>query len=46
MFANEFITINNAVTAVAAPNFPIVLDAIIKTIEPIIGKAMIAIIDS
>src|ERR671932_1347356 len=46
MFANEFITSNNAVTAVAAPNLPIVLDAVTKTIEPIVGKAMIAIMDS
>jgi len=46
MFANEFIPSNNAVTALAAPNLPIVLDAVIKTIEPIVGKAITEIIDS
>jgi hypothetical protein len=35
MFANEFIPSNSAVTALAAPNFPIVLDAVMKTREQI-----------
>lgn len=46
MFANEFIPSNNAVTALAAPNFPIVLDAVMKTREQISGNEIIAISDS
>jgi hypothetical protein len=46
MFAKEFIPNNSAVTALAAPNLPIVLAAVTKIIEPIVGKAMIAIVDS
>jgi hypothetical protein len=46
MFANVFIPSNSEVTALAAPNFPIVLDAVIKTSEQIRGRAIIAINDS
>jgi hypothetical protein len=46
MFANEFITNNNAVTAVADPNPPIVLDAVTKITEPMVGRAIIEIIIS
>jgi hypothetical protein len=46
MFARELIPSNKAVTALAAPNLPIVLEAVIKMSELIVGKAIIAIIDS
>jgi len=46
IFVNEIIASNNAVTALAPPNFPMVLDAVIKTMEFIAGKAIMAIRNS